>query len=191
MLSDDCSGRQLRKALIEEYPYLQPRTMTTGDVHPDYDYQFIVGEHDLPRGWMRLFLQACGDIKAPLEKDGDLDRFRFMQVKEKFGRMRLYTNGATSEVNDILDKYEFLSEQACSVCGKPAVAMTRGWICPYCDEHIKKYTDRGEEVDPIEVQTSFIRKVWSAEGRTETDVDCSDEWLRYLKGIGYNETTKL
>ena len=85
MLSDDRSGRQLRKALIEEYSYLQPRTMTTGDVHPDYDYQFIVGEHDLPRGWMRLFLQACGDIKAPLEKAGDLDKFRFMQVKEKFG----------------------------------------------------------------------------------------------------------
>ena len=185
-LGNDWSSRQLRKALIEEYPYLQPRRMTDGQVAPDYDYEFIVGEHDLPEGWLELFLQACEDIKEPLEKAGDLDKFRFMQVKEKFGRMRMYTNGATEEVNDILDKYEFLSEQVCSECGKPAIAMTRGWICPFCDEHIKKFTDRGEEVDRIEVQTSYVRRRWSAEGTSEIDIDCGEEWSRYLGEAGIN-----
>jgi hypothetical protein len=47
-LGEDWSSRQLRKTLIEEYPYLQPRRMTDGQVSPDYDYQFIVGEYDLP-----------------------------------------------------------------------------------------------------------------------------------------------
>jgi hypothetical protein len=173
--------------MIEEYPYLQPRTMTTGEVHPDYDYQYIVGEHDLPDGWMQLFLQACEDIKEPLEKACDLDKFRFLQVKEKYGQMRLYHSGAPEEVNDILDKYEFLSEQVCSTCGKPAAAMTRGWICPYCAEHLQKYTERGETADPIEIQTSYIRKRWSAEGTTETFIDCSNEWNRYLERIGYKD----
>ena len=58
--------KQLRKALIEKYPYLQPRRMTDGKISTDYDYQYIVGEHDLPEGWLVLFLQACEDIRFPL-----------------------------------------------------------------------------------------------------------------------------
>ncbi len=190
-LGENWGSRQLRKALIEEYPYLQPRKAATGEVHPDYDYQFIVGEYDLPEGWMQLFLQACEDIKYPLEKAGQRNEFRFMQVKEKYGQMRLYHSGASEEVNDILDKYEFLSEQVCSECGKPAVAITRGWIYPFCEEHIKDFTERGENVDPIEVQTSYIRKLYHSGEHTETEIDCSDEWTRYLKRIGYKEDTNV
>jgi hypothetical protein len=116
-----------------------------------------------------------------------LDKFRFLQVKEKYGMMRLYHSGASEAVNDILDRYEFLSEQVCCECGKPAAAMTRGWICPYCDEHIKKYTNRGETVDTIEVQTSYIKKMYHNGEHTKTCIDCSDEWNRYLKRIGYAE----
>jgi hypothetical protein len=186
-LGEDWSSRQLRKALIEKYPYLQPRKMTDGKVSPDYDYQFIVGEHDLPEGWLGFFLQMCEDIKVPLEKAGQLADFRFLQVKEKYGQLRAYNTGATEEVHDIIDKYEFLSEQVCSACGKPAVAMTRGWICPFCEEHIKEFTERGENVDPIEVQTSYIRKRYCNGEHTETTIDCSDEWNRYLKRINYME----
>ena len=186
-LGEDWSSRQLRKALIEEYPYLQPRKATTGEIHTDYDYQFIVGEYDLPEGWLELFLLMCEDIKAPLEKAGLLNDFRFLQVKEKYGQLRAYNAGANDEVNDIIDKYEFLSEQVCTTCGKPAVAMTRGWIYPFCDEHIKKYTERGENVDHIEVQTSYIRKLSHNGRHTETEIDCSDEWNRYLKRISYKE----
>jgi hypothetical protein len=186
-LGEDWSSRQLRKALIEEYPYLQPRRMTDGTVSPDYDYQFIVGEYDLPEGWLDLFLQMCEDIKAPLEKAGLLNEFRFLQVKEKYGQLRAYNTGGTEEVFDIIDKYEFLSEQVCSTCGKPAAAMTRGWICPFCKECIKSFTERGENVDTIEVQTSFVRKRYCNGSHTETVIDCSDEWNRYLKRIGYKE----
>jgi hypothetical protein len=184
-LGEDWSSRQLRKTLIEEYPYLQPRRMTDGQISPDYDYQFIVGEYDLPEGWLDLFLQMCEDIKAPLETAGLLNEFRFLQVKEKYGGLRAYNTAGNDEVYDIIDKYEFLSQQICTTCGKPAVAMTRGWIYPFCEEHIKDFTDRGENVDPIEVQTSYIRKLYHNGEHTETEIDCSDEWNRYLNRIGY------
>lgn len=186
-LGEDWNSRKLRKTLIEEYPYLQPRRMTDGKVSPDYDYEFIVGEHDLPEGWMELFMQMCEDIKEPLEKAGLLSEFRFLQVKEKFGQLRAYNTGGADEVYDIIDKYEFLSEQVCCECGKPAAATTRGWICPYCDEHIKKYTDRGENVDPVEAQTNYIRKRYHNGGHVVTTIDCSDEWARYLKRISVSE----
>jgi hypothetical protein len=172
-----------RKQLIEKYPYLIPRTMYNGEVHPDYDYNHIVGEWDLPKGWFELFLQCCEDIYKPLEDAGCLDSFRFLQVKEKFGQMRLYHCDASEEACDIISKYEFLSEQVCCVCGKHAVATTRGWICPYCDEHIKTYTDRGEIVDSLEIETDYHRVRYSGDETQESVIDCSDEWNRYLKRI--------
>lgn len=190
MLGEDWSSRQLRKTLTEEYPYLLPKSMTTGEVYPDYDYTYIVGEYDLPEGWLKLFLQCCEDIKEPLSRAGDLDKFRFMQVKEKYGSLRMYTNGATKEVHDILDKYEFLSQQVCCVCGKPAAVMTYGWICPYCAEHVMDSRTNIDDSELIEIKTSYVRKTWSAAGTTETVIDCSDEWQRYLNSIGYKENAE-
>ena len=184
-LGEDWSARQLRKTLIEEYPYLLPRSMTTGEVHPDYDYTYIVGEYDLPEGWLELFLQCCEDIKAPLVKAGLLNDFRFLQIKEKYGSMRMYDSGATEEVHDIIDKYEFLSQQVCCECGKPAAVMTSGWICPYCAEHIRGGLENVAPPDElIEIQTSYVRKRYSNGTPTETVIDCSGEWNRYLERIG-------
>ena len=187
MLGDNWSSRQLRKALTEEYPYLLPRKMTTGEVHSDYDYQFIVGEYDLPEGWMELFLQCCEDLKEPLVKADYLDKFRFSELKEKYGSMRMYTFTAPAEVQDILSKYEFLSAQVCCECGKPAVAMTTDWICPYCEEHVPGGIENVVSDELIKIKTQYTRSCWSSEGVTEAIIDCSEEWQRYLKRISYNE----
>lgn len=186
MLGEDCSSRQLRKAITEEYPYLLPKSMKTGEVHLDYDYTYIVGEYDLPEGWLALFLQCCKDIREPLAKAGLLYEFRFLQIKEKYGSMRMYNSGATEEVHDIIDKYEFLSQQVCCECGKPAAVMTSGWICPYCAEHVRGGIENVAPPDElIEIETSYVRKRYSNGTHTETTIDCSDEWRRYLEGIGY------
>lgn len=187
-LGEDWSSRQLRKTLIEEYPYLQPRNVFSGKIPEDFDYQYIKGEYDLPDGWLELFLQCCSDIKEPLVKADYLNKFMFTQIKEKYGSMRMYNYGAPKEVHDILSKYEFLSQQVCCVCGKPAIAMTRGWICPYCDAHLQE--ELGEfvkEADPVEIKTSYIRKTYHDGITVETVIDCSDEWDRYLKRIGVNK----
>lgn len=186
-LTDDWHSRQVRKTLIEEYPYLLPRNVFTDEVHKDYDYTYINGEYNLPDGWFELFLQCCEDIREPLIKANLLDKFRFTQIKEKFGSMRLYNSGATKEVQDILYKYEFLSEQVCSVCGKPAKVLTSGYICPYCEEHVRGSMENVDTTELIDIKTSYVKESWSDEGTIKETVDCSDEWERYLKRIGYEE----
>ena len=179
--------KHMRKKLIEEYPYLQPRNIFTNEISKDYDYQFIHGEYDLPDGWLELFLQMCEDIKEPLIKVDYLDKFRFLQIKEKYGSMRVYTYGATNEVLDIIRKYEFLSAMVCCVCGKPANIRTYGYICPYCYEHIKDSYENVEDCEVIEVVTTFTKEIWGPDGCVKTDIDCSDEWSRYLARINYAE----
>ena len=65
-----------------------------------------------------------------------LFNYRIEQIKEKFGGLRWYDYGGTNDVFNIINKYEDISYKTCIVCGKPAKYITKGWICPYCEEHV-------------------------------------------------------
>ena len=90
--------------LVERYPYLLPRNVFTDKLPDDYAYDRIL-HTEIPKGWNRLFLQMCEDIRQPLIDDDYLDKFRFTQVKEKYNRLECYNRGASEEVNTILEKY--------------------------------------------------------------------------------------
>lgn len=143
--------KEENKALCERYPFLIPWNRWSGkliteaqdggywpgnpDEVPEYDYEYTEAD-DMPDGWWIAFgEQMCEEIREALIEDGDLDSWRIVQLKEKFGSMRLYSSGEKkgSRVQDIIDKYERISERTCIVCGKPATRMTTGWISPFCD----------------------------------------------------------
>jgi hypothetical protein len=188
MLDDNWTTKQWRKIITKKYPYLLPRRMSDGEVSPDYDYEFLVGEYDLPKGWFELFLQCCEDLYEPLKRAEYLEHFRFLDVKEKYGSMRFSTCRINDEVFDILNKYEFLSQQVCCICGKPATAITYGYICPYCTEHLKNSTAVIEDCEIIYPATSFKQRTWSKEaGDIIREIDCTAEWNRYLERIGYSD----
>ena len=96
----------------------------------------------VPGGWRKAFgKQMTHDIK----RAGEESRRRlnkhlswkkmlcFQQIKEKYGGLRLYA-AATGEIQEVLDKYEIMSEGYCIDCGKPARYRTRGWIEYYCED---------------------------------------------------------
>ena len=60
------------------------------------------------------------------------------QVKEKFGTLRFYMDGATDEMYDLVGKAENESGKICEDCGKPGNICVRGgwWAtrCPECAE---------------------------------------------------------
>ena len=175
-----------RKELTEKYPYLMPHNAFTGKVPYDYDYSYIEGEYNLPGGWFLLFLQMCDDIRKPLEESGQINEFRFLQVKEKYGSMRCYTSGATTDVLDIISKYEFLSQQVCSVCGKPASVLTSGYICPYCAEHVRGGMETVVDSERIIPQTEFTRITFKDGNKVQTIISVKTEWERYLERITIN-----
>jgi hypothetical protein len=72
------------KVLVERYPYLLPRNVWNDKVPEDYDYTYIMGIDTIPKGWQKLFLQMCEDIRQPLIDADYLDKFRFSQIKEKY-----------------------------------------------------------------------------------------------------------
>lgn len=132
------------KRLIEKYPWLMPWNRGTGrnatdgffeGEKPDYDYEWTEWDA-MPSGWRKAFGdQMLEDINNELIENGDVNKFRIVQLKEKYGSLRLYTEYATKKIDEeIIPYYEKLSLETCIKCGEPATGMTIGWISPYCDK---------------------------------------------------------
>jgi rubrerythrin len=137
--------------LLKKHPYLLPRNDFTDEVTEDYDYSYTILD-EMPDGWKKAFgEQMCDEITTVLKKYNYLDEYRVVQVKEKYARLCWFDNGVPKECWDrfyaIIDKYEDMSERTCVVCGKTATKMSRGWICPYCDDCAKKLEGRVKFVE--------------------------------------------
>ena len=95
-------------------------------------------KYSIPKGWwIRFGEQMCDEIENCLKRlpAGAIENFQMLEVKEKFGRLRIYTNWSTKELKDIIKRYEDLSIRTCCACGAPATKISTNWISSWCDEH--------------------------------------------------------
>lgn len=107
----------------------------------------------IDKGWRKAFgIQMCKEIKASLKRNGCLKTYRFTSVKEKYGVLTIYDDGAPGEVHDIINKYEYISARTCINCGRPALYRTAGWVEPYCDDCIKS---AGTNMEPLKAYEDY------------------------------------
>ena len=110
-----------------------------------YPHQFTGPSisHDWPDGWHHLVEEACAGLER-LDPDS-----RWVQIKEKFGGLRLYSSpekassnrGAgpllPTELQSLLDALEEQSLEACSLCGgvhgQGREITVEGWIITACE----------------------------------------------------------
>lgn len=127
------------KKLIEKYPFLLPRNLWTDEVSKDYDYTWTLA-NNLPDGWYRLVLLFCKDAYSKMS-EAERKKFRFSDIKEKYGTLRLNNFGANEAVCKLITLYEHYSYNVCLGCGKLSTKESAGWwIASYCDdcaEHVK------------------------------------------------------
>ena len=92
----------------------------------------------IPSGWWVSFGEdLCNDLKAILDKlpPGARDDFQIIDIKEKFGKLHIYTNWETKEIRSWISKYEDLSARTCIKCGAPATHISTSYILPWCEKH--------------------------------------------------------
>ena len=148
---EDDKIKEFNKALIEKYPFLKPHNLFNADEDKSYDYQFTLLD-SMPVGWRSAFGEKmCEEIKQTLSKipynpkdnydespvcenDNWLNHYRVIDIKEKYGTLRWYSNFEPDELTKIIDKYEDLSWKTCILCGEQSTLSSKGWISPYCDK---------------------------------------------------------
>ena len=147
-LDEMISAEEAKKnqELCRKYPFLLPyqALVETDDedflprtdaVSPDFDYSYTMLDF-VPAGWQHLFLEMCEKIRQELAGTDEFDRIRFFEIKEKYGSLRLAATGGNRVTDAIIDRCEKDSQRICVQCGKPATRISKGWICPYCDDCI-------------------------------------------------------
>ena len=84
-----------------------------------------------------------GIVKDLIEKAiaAGWDR-QICQVKEKFGGLRFYINGAPEEVWALIREAEEKSYEVCEECGEPGELRPTGWYSTLCDKH---YAERNNK----------------------------------------------
>lgn len=132
----------------KRYPFMQARNVWTGE---PCGYEFTWYD-DIPKGWRKAFgKQFLKELKRVLKKNNEMESFRFHQIKEKYGSLRLYSGSATSETLNVLLKYESLSEKYCYFCGKPVKYETQGYILYVCEKCFEREIQRrAHQLDTFE-----------------------------------------
>lgn len=102
-------------------------------------------DYSCPAGWEDIVYEACvrfSDLDQPVD---------VVQVKQKFGSLRLYTNQYTPEIERIVKDAEEQCRHTCERCGSKDGSVERfsgtaGWILNLCKPCQVK---RQEEIDKI------------------------------------------
>ena len=99
--------------------------------HPTYDASALIdGGCAHGNGWFDIIDQMCSGIEAA-QPDG----VRWIQIKEKCGKLRIYADGCTSETAELIHAAEAESVTVCDVCGAPGVHRWERRAATRCEAH--------------------------------------------------------
>ena len=184
------------KKLVNKYPFLLPRNVWTGELDKDYDYSYCLFKDEIPNGWWdRWGLIYLEDLNEVLEKHDIVDKFRFSQVKEKFGGLRAYNFGQPEEWDSHERAWEYISEHTCVKCGKfPSKMRYDSWISPWCDKCFGSQETLIDQINPDELTIDeddrlleyLIINYYSKDGDYQKIIDMKP----YYKKIGWEYSDK-
>lgn len=94
---------------------------------------------DCGEGWYYLIDALCNQLQFDIDNNKE-PQLEATQVKEKFGKLRFYTDGTTDRQEAMIDLAELFSSYVCERCGTTANVNQNesGWIKTLCNKCRKK-----------------------------------------------------
>ena len=85
-------------------------------------------------GWYSILWNLSQEVMDLCRERGEVPP-KVVQVKEKFGALRIYFEYFVGDMEEIVSKYERESVSICERCGKPGSREgSTGWIKTLCTE---------------------------------------------------------
>lgn len=103
-----------------------------------------MAKHDSTKLPYEIWQAECGEgwksLYEPLIQLCEHEGLTILQVKEKFGGLRFYVGGDSSDdVERQIAWAEAKSLEICELCGQPGeLFSSRGWMMTRCPEHRKE-----------------------------------------------------
>lgn len=101
-------------------------------------------------GWYQIIYDVSAKLEALILQLPESERknYRAVQVKEKFGGLRIYLRSATDEMDKLIGAAEDLSYQTCEMCGQPGQVFENNppWVRTHCEPCEAKYQQKRKPV---------------------------------------------
>lgn len=83
-------------------------------------------DFSVPEGWRGIVAALCDELSVT--------GCSVVQVKEKFGGLRVYVNNGTEAALTAINAAELLARKTCQACGAGGATLrTGGWARTLCD----------------------------------------------------------
>jgi hypothetical protein len=90
-------------------------------------------------GWFNIIHSMCEAIDSHLKHLESPFDYEFVQIKEKFGTLRVYDNGNDDYIEGVIRMAENMSAVTCEVTGQPGTLCVKGhWYRTLCPEQAEK-----------------------------------------------------
>lgn len=120
---------------------------------PSENEQYPIYGFECGDGWFLLLttlfdavekhIWHAGEFQSPEHEH--LKDLRVLQVKEKFGGLRVYTSYSTPHLHSCIDFAYAMSIRTCEFCGNPGKLFSDSWIrcrCSECGLRLEESRDR-------------------------------------------------
>ena len=113
----------------------------TGYNRAESTHKYLVDRLGKPRfGESKKHIVVQEDIdEAKVKMDTEAELVPIVvQVKEKYGTLRFYVQGATEAQYNYISFAESMSGCTCETCGSPGKRLGHGWVYTSCEKHAKE-----------------------------------------------------
>ena len=159
---------------LKKYPWLR-----MNDPYPEEEESDDFDMLDcLPQGWIEAFGDLmCEDLDRVIKAE-NLQDFRIVEAKEKYGMMRLFCDPYIPAIHDVVRAYGCISECVCMHCGAiHGVKITNfGWVMPLCRSCCQEINgdnslDKFDALLNEELPTTIKWTSYSKEGHKTFEMD--------------------
>lgn len=119
-----------RRQLQDKYEFLR-----AGPIQQD----LMAFGFECSDGWLPILEELFEKIDEVVKRD-NLENFKVVQVKEKFGGLCVYVHNSNEEIQSLIRDAEKRASQTCEKCGKPGgLREINGWYRTVCEECYRRF----------------------------------------------------
>lgn len=87
-------------------------------------------------GWLGLLNALCRTLQNHIDDYPDARKLLIVQIKEKWGGLRIYVNGGDAFSKGAIALAAEVSLTTCEVCGQPGSLVGESWVSVRCAQHL-------------------------------------------------------